>query len=202
MGYRSFWPKDQPEVCWRRSGSVICKEYLTDVEVDTGAPSESIAIDPEIGFEVQKFIAFYAFVNLPDSYKRDWTDMMRIFRLGTNSAPLFPPAEQATWVDPLSGQSYVAHRYGTEILDGQSLDRGIGARMLDWMNTLTGEAYEVTGIDPVTGGFAYAKTADGQPVVKSQRFVNRVKNYQGLLDFMLKVQGEFGFDDPSLRGVY
>jgi hypothetical protein len=141
-------------------------------------------------------------VNLPESYKRDWMDMMRIFRLGTNSAPLFPPAEQATWVDPLSGQSYVAHRYGTEVLDGQSLDRGIGARMLDWMNTLTGEAYETTGIDPVTGGLAYAKTADGQPVVKSQRFVNRVKNYQGLLDFMLKVQGEFGFDDPSLRGVY
>jgi hypothetical protein len=202
MGYRSFWPKDQPEVCWRRSGSVICKEYLSDVELDTGAPAESIAIDPEIGFEVQKFLVFFALVNLPESYKEDWIDMMRIFRLGTSSTPLFPLAEQATWVDPLSGQSYVAHRYGTEVLDGQSLDRGIGARMLDWMNTLTGEAYETTGIDPVTGGLTYAKTADGQPVVKSQRFANRVKSYQGLLDFMQEVSSAFGFYAPNWRGVY
>jgi hypothetical protein len=140
-------------------------------------------------------------VNLPESYKEDWIDMMRIFRLGTNSAPLFPAAEQATWVDPLSGQSYVAHRYGTEKLDGQTVDRGIGARMLDWMNTLTQEAYEVQGTDPVTGGFIYNKL-DGQPVVKSQRFANRVKNYQGLLDFMQEVSGAFGFYAPNWRGVF
>lgn len=202
MGFRSFWPADGPEVCWRRSGSVICKEYPTGKAIDDSAPAESAAIDPEIGFEVQKFLVFSALVNLPESYKEDWIDMMRIFRLGTTSAPLFPVADQATWIDPLSGQSYVAHRYGTETIDGQDVDRGIGARMLDWMNILTQEAYETTGIDPVTGGFTYAKTANGQPVVKSQRFVNRVKNYQGLLDFMQEVSGAFGFYGPGWRGVY
>jgi hypothetical protein len=211
MGFRSFWPSEGPEVCWRRSGSVICKEFPNETPDDCvstskgkcndGAPSESIVIDPEIGFEVQKFLLFNAAVNLPESYKQDFVDMMRIFRLGTNSAPLFPAAEQATWVDPLSGQSYVAHRYGTEKLDGRDVERGIAARMLDWMNTLTDAAYETEGIDPSTGGFIYAKTANGQPVVKSQRFVNRVKSYQGLLDFMLHVQSKFGFDDPSKRGI-
>lgn len=202
MGFRSFWPKDGPEVCWRRSGSVICKEYPSENPIDDGAPAESLAIDPEIGFEVQKFLVFSALVNLPESYKGDWIDMMRIFRLGTNSAPLFPANEQATWVDPLSGQSYVAHRYGTEKLDGLDVDRGIGARMLDWMNILTREAYETTGTDPVTGAFTYAKTADGQPVVLSVRFANRVKNYKGLLDFMQEVSGAFGFYGPSWRGVF
>jgi hypothetical protein len=96
----------------------------------------------------------------------------------------------------------VAHRYGTEKLDDRDVERGIGARMIDWMNTLTQEAYSVQGTDPSTGGFIYEKTADGQPVVKSQRFVNRVKAYQGLLDFMQEVSGAFGFYGPNWRGVF
>jgi hypothetical protein len=200
MGYRSFWPKDGPETCWRRSGALICKEYTTEIPIDDSSPAESLPIDPEVGFEVQKFLIFSALLNLPESYKEDWIDMMRIFRLGTNSAPSF--TEQAKWVDPLSGQSYVAHRYGLEKVDGKDVERGIAARMLDWMNILSVEAYETTGTVDVTGELIYAKTADGQPVVKSQRFVNRVKNYQGLLDFMQEVSGAFGFYGPSLRGVY
>ena len=149
---------------------------------------------------MQKFLVFSALVNLPESYKEDWIDMMRIFRIGTNSPPF--SSNQAAWTDPLSGLSYVAHRYGTEKVDGRDVERGIGARVLDWMNTLTQEAYEITSVDPVTGEVTYAKTSDGQPVVKSQRFANRVKSYQGLLDFMQEVSGAFGFYDPSLRGVY
>jgi hypothetical protein len=201
MGTRSFWPKAGPEVCWRRTGSVICKEYPTENPVDDAAPSSSIVVDPEIGFEVQKFLVFSALVNLPESYKEDWIDMMRVFRLGTSSAPLFPADEQATWVDPLSGQSYVAHRYGSEKLDGETVDRGIAARMIDWMNVLTAQAYE-TSIDPVTSAVIYVKTPDGQPTVKSQRFVDRVKSYQGLLDFMQEVSGAFGFYAPNQRGVF
>jgi hypothetical protein len=206
MGFRSFWPKTGPEVCWRRSGSVICQDPTDkDPGIGGAAPAESIVIDPEIGFEVQKFLVFHALVNLPESYKDDFKDMMRIFRLGTNSTPLFAADEQATWVDPLSGQSYVAHRYGSETVDGQPVDRGIAARMLDWMNILTTEAYETNGTDPATGGFVYVKGTDGQPVVKKdgQRFVERMKSYQGLLDFLRQESVAFGFDDdPNLRGVF
>jgi hypothetical protein len=74
--------------------------------------------------------------------------------------------------------------------------------MLDWMNVLTQEAYETQGTDPTTGAFDYVRGEDGQPVVKSQRFVNRVKSYQGLLDFMQEVSGQFGFYAPNWRGVY
>lgn len=201
MAYRSFWPAAGPELCWRRSGSVICKQY-PDVALDDSAPSESIPIDPEIGFEIQKFLVFSALVNLPQSYKEDWIDLMRIFRVGTDSAPLFPADQQATWVDPLSGQSYVAHRYGTETVDGREVERGIGARMLDWMNVLTAEAYETDGIDAATGGFSYVRDDEGRAKLKSQRFANRMRNYQGLLDFMQQVSGAFGFYAPNLRGVY
>jgi hypothetical protein len=202
MGYRSFWPKDGPEVCWRRSGAVICKEYPTENSIDDRAPTQSRPIDPEIGFEVQKFLVFSALVNLPESYKEDWIDMMRIFRVGTSLSPFDDSTERASWVDPLSGQSYVARRYGSEKLDGRDVDRGIGARMLDWMSVLTQQAYE-TQPDPADDKkVIYAKTATGEPVVKSQRFANRVKNYKGLLDFMQEVSGAFGFYGPEWRGVY
>ena len=79
---------------------------------------------------MQKFLVFQALVNLPESYKADWIDMMRIFRLGTDATPMFPAGEQATWVDPLSGQSYVAHRYGSETIDGAPVDRGTAYRLL------------------------------------------------------------------------
>lgn len=211
MGFRSFWPAAGPEVCWRRSGSLVCREFPSQNPVDDGAPAESLPIDPEVGFEVQKFIVFSALVNLPQSYKSDWIDLMRIYRVGSASAdPLLPLAERATWVDPLSGQSYVAHRHGFETIDARQVDRGIGARMIDWMNALTQRAYEVEldpvtlapAIDPVTGAFIYVKTPDGQPVVKERRFVNRVKGYQGLLDFMQEVTGFFGYYAPDWRGVY
>jgi hypothetical protein len=210
MGFRSFWPEAGPEVCWRRSGSLVCREYPSQAPIDDAAPAESLPIDPEVGFEVQKFIVFSALVNLPQSYKADWVDLMRIFRLGTNEDPGFPRSESAVWIDPLSGQTYLAHRHGSELLDGQSVDRGIGARMIDWMNALTLQAYEVEVdettleplVDPETGGFIYIKTPDGEPVVKSARFVNRVKGYQGLLDFMQEVTGFFGFYAPDWRGVY
>jgi hypothetical protein len=200
MGYRSFWPKAGPEVCWRRSGSLICKEYPTETPLDDSAPAQSAVIDPEIGFEVQKFLVYSALVNLPESYKQDWIDMMRIFRLGTNTSP--GSADLADWVDPLSGQRYLAPRFGNEKLDGQDVDRGIGARMLDWMKVLTEQAYE-TKVDLAEGDLdPYVRTATGEPVVKSQRFANRVKNYKGLLDFMQEVSGAFGFYGPEWRGVY
>jgi hypothetical protein len=203
MGFRSFWPAAGPEVCWRRAGSMVCKEWPGEVPLDEAGPTESLPLDPEIGFEVQKFIAFYSLLNLPESYKQDWISMMRIFRIGDSTDPFELDVAQAKWVDPVSGQAYVAKRYGTETIDGQPVDRGIAARMLDWMNTLTLAAYEteVVGEEPDQKR-VYVLTPDGQPKVVSQRFANRVKAYQGLLDYVQQVTGQFGFYDPNLRGVY
>jgi hypothetical protein len=205
MGFRSFWPAAGPEVCWRQAGSMICKEWPGEVPVDDAGPAESLPLDPEIGFEVQKFIAFYALLNLPESYKQDWINMMRIYRLGDSTDPFETDdgAPVAGWVDPVSGASYVARRYGTETIDGQTVDRGIAARMLDWMGLLTSKAYETTTEVGMDGQekLVYVKGPDGQPKVISQRFVNRVKAYQGLIDYVQQVTSQFGFYDPYKRGV-
>src|SRR5262249_4567231 len=72
LGYTVWWPKDQPATCWQLQGRLNCLEFPSDTDVNQGAPAESIALDPEIGFEVQKFVAFYPMLNLPDSWKLNW----------------------------------------------------------------------------------------------------------------------------------
>jgi hypothetical protein len=210
LGFRSWWPSAGPQVCWPFEGRVSCTEFPSEIPLDPSAPADSVPIDPELGFEVQKFIVFWSLLNLPDNWKTDWVDLMRIWKLGFDADPALD--EQVRWEDPVSAQVYLAHRYGTEVIDGQTVERGIAARMIAWMNTLTARAYSVSLTDPENP--VYDRYADnsacpagvtycaGQAIVLDQRYAVRVKNYKALLDFMHTVASQFGFSDPDLRGVY
>ncbi len=117
--------------------------------------------------------------------------MMRIWVVGVDTLPGFPDSESVSWRDPQSGQLYVAHSYGTEVIDGKTVQRGIAARALEWMNTLTAKAYSV---DPAivnpTGEQTVLRYADnsacppgvsyctGQPIQLSTAFALRVTNYK------------------------
>ncbi len=215
MGFRTWWTKDAPQVCWPTQGRLICQEFPADTLEASAAPKESLAVDAEVGFEVQKFAAFFAMLNLPDSWKLDWVDMMRIWQIGSNSPPGFPDAETVAWRDPLSGELFVAHSYGTEVIDGKTVQRGIAARVLEWMNTLTAKAYAVEPGSPSATGELTAKryadntacpagveTCVGQPVQLSSPFAIRVTNYKGLIDYMHLTASQLGFYGPNWRGVY
>jgi hypothetical protein len=216
MGFRAWWSKNAPEVCWPLNGRLICQEFPNGTTSTSATPAQSLAVDPEIGFEVQKFVAFFAMLNLPESWKLNWVDMMRIWEVGSDSPPGFPAAETLAWRDPLSGELFEAHSYGTEVIDGKTVQRGIAARVLEWMNTLTALAYAVdtANSNPVTGELAVQHYADntacppgietcvGQPVQLSQQFVIRVTNYKSILDYMHQVASQLGFYGPNWRGVY
>jgi hypothetical protein len=211
LGFKSWWPSAGPQTCWPFEGRVSCVLWPSEEPLDPSLPAESLPIDPELGFEVQKFIIFYALLNLPDNWKTDWVDMMRIYKVGFDVDPNLD--DQIAWVDPVSAQAYIAHRYGPEVIDGQTVERGIAGRMISWMNTLTKQAYEVASEDPVTGELTYNKHLDdlacppgvtycaGDPIVTDSRFAIRVKNYKTVLDFMHTVVSRFGFGRPDLRGV-
>lgn len=215
MGFRAWWPKAAPETCWTTQGRLICQEFPRDIAVPSDAPAESIAIDPEVGFEIHKFITMFSMINLPESWKLNWVDMMRIWQVGTDTAPGFPDSETIAWRDPLSGQLYIAHTYGTEEIDGKTVQRGIAARVLEWLNTLTAQAYSVdtTVVNP-TGELTIERYADnsacppgvtycvGQPVQLSPAFALRVTNYKSVVDYMHQTAAQMGFYGPSWRGVY
>jgi hypothetical protein len=134
--------------------------------------------------------------------------------VGADTNPEIPDAERIAWRDPLSGQLYIAHRYGQETLAGKSVERGIAARVLQWMNDLTAQAYEITTVDPLTGEQTVARHVDdtacpegvtscvGQPVELSREYAVRATNYKSVLDFMRQVTATFGFYDPAWRGLY
>ncbi len=214
MGFRAWWTPNAPQVCWPVSGRLICEEFPNGTTFTSNTPKESTAVDPEIGFEVQKFVAFYAMLNLPESWKLNWVDMMRIWEIGSDAPPDFPATETVSWRDPLSGELFEAHSYGTEVIDGKTVQRGIAARVLEWMNTLTAQAYTIdpTVVNP-TGELTVQRYADntacpvgvetcqGQPVQLSEQFVLRVTNYKSILDYMRQVSAQFDFGNPTTRGV-
>jgi hypothetical protein len=213
MGQRAWWALD-PRVCWPRAGRVGCFDVAGEGYDGEQAPEASVAIDPEVGFDIQKFVIFWALMYLPENQKLDWVDMMRIWLVGGDADPTFPVTERRAFRDPLSGQLYVAHSYGTEVIDGKDVERGIAARAIDWMNLLMREAYVVESEDADTGEVTVARHPDdencpaqvtsctGQPVEQNAEFVARVKGYKSVLDYLHSTTKALGLADPEQRGVY
>ena len=214
MGFRAWWPKDETQMCWPTQGRLFCQEFPSGTEIANGTPAESMAVDPELGFEVHKFIAFYSMLNLPESWKLNWVDMMRIWLIGVDASPGFPDSGSVAWRDPQSGQLYLAHGYGTEEIDGKTVQRGIAARVLEWMNVLTAKGYSIdTTVSTPTGELAVLRYTDnsacppgvnyciGQPIQISTAFALRVTNYKSVIDYMHMTADQFGFYGPNWRGV-
>ena len=129
--------------------------------------------------------------------------------------PSLVPLGNSWQINRESGQRYIAHSYGTEQIDGKTVQRGIAARVLEWMNTLTAQAYQVdsTVVNP-NGELSILRYADnkacppgvtycvGQPIQISTAFALRVTNYKSVLDYMHMTANQFGFYGPNWRGVY
>ncbi|HEX3851278.1 MAG TPA: hypothetical protein VHW01_09960, partial [Polyangiaceae bacterium] len=219
MGFTAWWPKAAPQECWPTQGRLQCSEFPNDILDASNTPKESLAVDSELGFELQKFTIFFSMLNLPESWKLNWVDMMRVWQIGTDTAPGFPAAETIAWRDPQSGQEFIAHSYGTEVINGKTVQRGIAARVIEWMNTLTAKGYIVDSTDPVTGELTVKHYADntacpmgvtycvGQPMQvpstdPASAFVIRVTNYKSVIDYLHEVAAQMGFYGPQWRGVY
>lgn len=209
LGFRVWWPADGPKMCWPAPGQLGCGATASGSATGT-APATSIAVDPEVGFEVQKFITLFSLAYLPDSWKRDWVDLMRIYQIGTNSNPGLDSA--VGFRDPVSGEVYVARSYGKETIEGRVVDRGIGARVLEWANTLAATAYKVESTAP-TGEHTYAVyTANdtcppglpqcvGQAVRIDAGYAAKLAGYKSVIEFARDLADQMGFSGPYWRGV-
>ena len=193
IGWTSWWPVSGPSVCFPTDGKNICSDFATgsaDFEPDTLDFAHMAAVDPQIGFEVQKFLIAWTMSHIPANQKTKWVDMMRVYRLDSG-APEFD--ERVEWQDPQTGLTYYARTYGMECLFGSSsatdkascestlgakwVQKGIGARVLEWANYLTGNGYELDTVTyPATADYPagydthgrarFLKFANGNAVVK------------------------------------
>ncbi|MBK8251160.1 MAG: hypothetical protein IPK82_00635 [Polyangiaceae bacterium] len=206
IGWVSWWPEEGPEVCWPVNGSLVCRDLPTEDPLDQDSPPNSVAVDPQVGIEVQKWILYYSMLNLPENWKTDWVDQFRIYSVGSDTVPDLPTENAIWWKDPVSGTLYIARRHGTETIFGKTVEKGVAARMLAWANLLTSKAYEVDSVDPVTGKVNVV-FENGEPKVKGGVKCEdspdciRMRNYKTVVDFARQTAGTFGFPAPEPIGV-
>jgi hypothetical protein len=161
IGWTTWWG-DEPRTCFPRNGSTICSTYGAGVSALSTDPAitNTRAIDPQIGWEQQKFLIAWTMLFLPENQQQKWVDMMRVWEIGIDSDPVF---QNRIEFHAPTGKVYAAKTYGTEEIFGKTIQRGIAARVLEYANSLLVQAYETTTvtengvtwyvpvIDPVTG---------------------------------------------------
>jgi hypothetical protein len=220
LAWLSYVPQAGPVACAPVNGILSCVDSMgTPFDKANGAPPEAEAwvIDPQVGYEVQKFIVFWTYVYQPRGEELDWIDMLRLYRTGSDIDPEYLPDQRIEWKDPESGLRYIAKRYGTETLFGKPWDKGVASKMIQWANELTEKAYELDPTepkDPVTGR-PNVVFVNGKPKVKKDpglpaedpddiqcsenRSCVQLRNYRGLLDFTRQTAAELGFPEPELQ---
>ncbi len=166
-------------------------------------PTGSYVLFPNVGYNQQSIAAILAAV-----YSRETGDMtmlnkMRIFIDGVDgpiSGTGIPDAEQVRFFNPNSGMTYIARSFGRENINGKSVEKGVGARMLLYANIIMSNTYNVqreggslTGA-PVLNQYGQVQLvtdANGQPVLKASDAANtelsRLINYVGMVDALRQI---------------
>jgi hypothetical protein len=119
-----------------------------------------------------------------------------------------PQAEQVRFTDPASGYTYIARTYGTESIDGKTVDKGIAARMIQHANDLVIASYEVEVdagglvVRDEFGAPAVKKDASGQPILldADASKIGDLGNYVGLLDATRQIGHTLGYGPLSGGG--
>lgn len=153
IGWVSWWG-NEPAHCFPGNGTTICRRYGADSQNPFGAtkPTDSMAIDPQIGWEQQKFLIAWTMLYLFENKQQNWLDQLRVWELGVDADPEF---QQRIEFHYPNGKTYVARSFGKEVLFGKLVEKGISGRVLEYANQLMVEAYETTDGPDVDG--------DGKP---------------------------------------
>ena len=216
---------DMPEALDRLLGGILAEDWeavslsvpsgvdrprpemldLTTTDSPPSRPSDNMVVFPNIGYRQQLAAAVNAAL-----FSRLNTDMglmnkMRVWIHGQVGEMDLPEAEQIRFRDPDSGYTYVARRYGMEQIDGKSVERGIGSRMLQHAASLMTAAYRVERKEGqiVTDEFGQPVLVlddDGQPITVDPTKVAEFRRYVGLVDAIRQLGTMLGFgplDTPT-----
>ncbi len=157
IGWTSWWRPEGVTSCFPTEGSLLCADD----------PANTGVLDPQVGWEQQKFLIAWTLMYLPENQQQKWLDMLHLWELGADSDPAF---QNRIELHAPNGRVYVAKTFGKEVVLGKVVQRGIAARVLEYANEQLVKAYEVTdGPDLDADGtpdWYVPVLADGQPIVK------------------------------------
>ncbi|HEY6506843.1 MAG TPA: zinc-dependent metalloprotease, partial [Vicinamibacterales bacterium] len=74
LGWVSFWPQSGPAVCFPTEGRNVCATYAGDDNFSPLLPAGTAALDPQVGWEVQKFLIAWTVALIKANEKTHWTD--------------------------------------------------------------------------------------------------------------------------------
>ncbi len=136
IGWTS-WITDTPTNCFPGSTGIICSSFQCDGGVcapasfggaitmhpfdNQMAPATTIPVDPQVGYEEQKFLIAQTLLYLPENQKQNWLNLLGIWELGADTDPGFTNRIELHLPD---GKVYIARTYGTETIHGKTVQRG------------------------------------------------------------------------------
>jgi len=180
IGWTTWWTPS-PEVCFPSDAGIVCSTYgcpsgqTCSYNGSTGAvenlrpldprlPAETLPVDPQVGWEQQKWLIAMTLMYLPENQRVGWIDLMGIWEIGTDNDPEFTNRIELHLPD---GRIYVARTYGTEEIFGKTVQRGVGARVLEYANELLAQAYYGAWVNNgTTEWFIPELNPDGTPRVR------------------------------------
>ncbi len=182
IGWTSWWT-EQVQSCFPGNGSTVCSAYgsADSAPFEAKAPANVVPIDPQIGWEQQKFYIALTLMYLPENQRQTWIDMMNIYELGNDADPAF--TNRIEFHNP-TGKSYIAKTFGKEEIFGKTVQKGIAARVLEYANGLVELAYETDPGPDLDGDgspdwfIAKLNPATGQPIVRYDSTISHI-NAQG-----------------------
>ena len=171
LGFTS-WYGATPVSCFPGAGSTLCRAYGQDNVTPFGAlqPTDVAAVEPQIGYEQQKFFIAWTMLYLMENQQQGWLDQMRLWELGVDADPNLGTNRMELHAP--DGKTYVARYFGKEQIFGKTVQKGIGARVLEYANGLLADAYDTTPGADIDGDgtpdWFIAKTdaKSGLPIVK------------------------------------
>ena len=120
-----------------------------------------------------------------------------------------PESEQARFTYPESGITYIARRFGPDVLFGREVDKGISSRMIDNANRLLGEVYELDVDEDgnvVRDEFnrpLLQRDDAGSPLRKqgsvAERARTQLRRYVGQLDATVQISDYIGYGPFNFR---
>jgi len=175
---------------------------LIDLTADAPARDPgAMILFPNLGYKQQLgALVFAATFSRLDS-DMNLVNKMRLWIDGQVGSINVPEAEQVRFTDPVSGYTYIARKYGAEIIDGKSVDRGIASRMIAHADALLVASYQVE-VDgqgkPIVDAFGapvLATDADGQPIPldPDTSKAGDLTRYVGLLDATRQIGHLLGY---------
>jgi hypothetical protein len=207
LGWTAWWPKDGIEACFPGPEAISCRTP-NDTNPIPGA-NGTLAVDPQVGWEQQKFAIAMTLMYLPENQKMEWLNQIYIFNKGDD--PGF--ANRLEFHDP-NGEIFIAKTIGTENLYGKTVQKGIGARVLEWANELLNKGYQTTSVTqngqtwyvPVIGtdGKAVVKhPTTGAPVASCAQnpACVQLERYTPIIRFVRQAFHAYNYS-TDMRGIY